>query len=134
MKLFTNASLPTSSTAFKKVNILFDDIIRKITPNPIEPEEPVEVIDLAGKIRPALTVIDAVRILTNNGPTGGNLADVTKLDTLIVSPDIVAADSYAATLFGLQPEDLDYVRIGAQNRLGRSDLALLHIQEIDLAS
>ena len=79
-------------------------------------------------------MIDAVRILTNNGPTGGDLADVTKLDTLIVSPDIVAADSYAATLFGLQPEDLDYVRIGAQNRLGRSDLALLNIQEIDLAS
>ena len=90
--------------------------------------------DLAGMIRPALTVIDAVRILTNNGPTGGNLADVTKLDTLIFSPDIVAADSYAATLFGLQPEDLDYVRIGAQNGLGRSDLASLNIQEIDLAS
>jgi uncharacterized protein (DUF362 family) len=90
--------------------------------------------DLAGKIRPTLTVIDAVRILTNNGPTGGNLADVTKLDTLIVSPDIVAADSYAATLFNLQPSQLDYVRVGAENGLGRSDLENLNIKEINLTA
>jgi uncharacterized protein (DUF362 family) len=90
--------------------------------------------DLAGKIKPQLTVIDAVRILTNNGPTGGDLADVTKLDTVIASPDIVAADSYAATLFGLQPSDLDYVRVGAENGLGRSDLENLDIREIDLAA
>jgi len=90
--------------------------------------------DLAGKIKPQLTVIDAVRILTNNGPTGGNLADVTKLDTVIASPDIVASDSYAATLFGLQPSDLDYVRVGAENGLGRSDLENLNIKEIDLVA
>jgi len=78
-------------------------------------------------------VVDAVRILTDNGPTGGNLADVKKLDTLIVSPDIVAADSYAATLFGLQPEDLDYIKVGAKSGLGRSDLGGLNIREINLA-
>ncbi len=89
--------------------------------------------DLATKIRPKLTVVDAVRILTDNGPTGGNLADVKKLDTLIVSPDIVAADSYAATLFGLQPEDLDYIKVGAKSGLGRSDLGGLNIREINLA-
>jgi uncharacterized protein (DUF362 family) len=90
--------------------------------------------DLAGKIRPKLTVIDAVRILTANGPTGGDLDDVQKLDTVIVSPDIVAADSYASTLFGLQPEDLDYIRVGAKAGLGRSDLGSLNIQEINLAA
>ena len=86
--------------------------------------------DLTSRIRPTLTVIDAVRILTANGPTGGNLDDVRKLDTIIASPDIVAADAYASTLFGMQPSDLAYVNAGAAMGLGRSDLASLRIEEI----
>jgi uncharacterized protein (DUF362 family) len=86
--------------------------------------------DLTSRVRPGLTVVDAVRILVANGPTGGNLNDVSKLDTVIATPDIVAADSYAATLFGLQPMDLDYVRAATEMGLGRSDLANLRIEEI----
>ncbi|MGA9348500.1 MAG: DUF362 domain-containing protein [Anaerolineae bacterium] len=86
--------------------------------------------DLTSRIRPALTVVDAVRILVANGPTGGNLDDVKKMDTVIASPDIVAADSYAATMFGLQPDDLSYVRAAAAMGLGRSDLDSLKIEEI----
>ncbi|MGQ9585976.1 MAG: DUF362 domain-containing protein [Anaerolineae bacterium] len=86
--------------------------------------------DLTSLIRPQLTVVDAVRILVDHGPTGGNLADVRKLDTVIASPDIVATDAYAATLFGLKPDDLDYVRAGAAMGLGRSDLGSLKVEEI----
>ena len=86
--------------------------------------------DLTTRVRPALTVIDAVRILVDNGPTGGSLDDVKKMDTVIVSPDIVAADSFAATLFGLQPNDLAYVRAATALGLGRSDLDSLKIEEI----
>jgi uncharacterized protein (DUF362 family) len=86
--------------------------------------------DLTSRVRPGLTVVDAVRILVANGPTGGNLNDVRKLDSVIATPDIVAADSYAATLFGLQPLDLDYVRAATEMGLGRSDLANLRIEEI----
>jgi len=86
--------------------------------------------DLTSRVRPTLTVVDAVRMLMANGPTGGSLDDVSKADTLIASPDIVAADSYAATLFGLQPDDLDYVRAAAAMGLGRSDLDSLAIEEI----
>ncbi|HPN40519.1 MAG TPA: amidohydrolase family protein [Candidatus Cloacimonadota bacterium] len=50
MKLFTNASLPTSSNALKRVNILFDETIKKVSVNPIETEEPCEEIDLGGRI------------------------------------------------------------------------------------
>jgi len=88
--------------------------------------------DLAGFLRPDLVVIDAVRILTANGPTGGNLDDVKQLDTLIASTDIVAADSYAAGLFGLQPSDLSYVKAGVEAGLGQSDLSQLNIQELNL--
>jgi uncharacterized protein (DUF362 family) len=90
--------------------------------------------DLTSRIRPALTVVDAVRILVANGPTGGNLDDVRQMDTVIASPDIVAADSYAATLFGLQPLDLAYVRAATDMGLGRSDLDGLKIEEIAVGS
>ena len=86
--------------------------------------------DLAGRVRPTLTIIDAVRILMANGPTGGDLNDVQQLDTLIASTDIVAADSYGITLFGLQPDDLDYIRAGVAAGLGRSDLKNLQIEEL----
>jgi uncharacterized protein (DUF362 family) len=86
--------------------------------------------DLTSRVRPDLTVVDAVRILLRNGPTGGSLDDVKKLDTVIASPDIVAADSYAATLFGQDPQALDFIRAGTAMGLGRSDLDSLKIEEI----
>jgi uncharacterized protein (DUF362 family) len=86
--------------------------------------------DLTTRVYPTLTVVDAVRALMDHGPTGGSLEDVQQMDTVIASPDIVAADSYAATLFGLRPDDLAYVRAGVQLGLGRSDLENLKIEEI----
>lgn len=88
------------------------------------------VADLTSRVRPTLTVIDAVRILTANGPTGGNLDDVKQLDTIIASPDIVAADSYGATLFGMKPDDLAYIQAATAMGLGRSDLNNLKIEEL----
>ncbi len=86
--------------------------------------------DIASLVRPVLTVVDAVRILTANGPTGGNLADVKQLNTVIASADFVAADAYATTLFGMKPDEMEYVRAAAAMGLGRSDLSALKIQEI----
>jgi len=92
------------------------------------------IADLATRVRPALTIIDAVRILTANGPTGGNLKDVKKLDTLIAGTDIVAVDSYATSLFGLKPEDVPHIINAARMGLGASDLGQLNIKEIVLGS
>lgn len=91
------------------------------------------IADLASLFRPTLTVIDAVRILTANGPTGGDLNDVQQLDTLIVSPDVVAADSYATRLFGLTPQDIAYIPAAAAMGLGRLDLENLNIEEVTLS-
>jgi uncharacterized protein (DUF362 family) len=90
--------------------------------------------DLTNLFQPELTVVDAVRMLMANGPTGGDLNDVKQMNTIIASPDIVAADSYAATLFGLQPEDLSYIQAGTQRGLGRSDLKNLRIEEINVGA
>ena len=93
-----------------------------------------KLADLAGFLRPRLTIIDAVRILRAHGPSGGNLNDVEKADTIIASPDIVAADSYAAYLFGLNPADLSYIQAGTAAGLGRSDLDQLKIEEINIGA
>jgi uncharacterized protein (DUF362 family) len=90
------------------------------------------IADLASLFRPTLTVVDAVRILKANGPSGGNLDDVQKLDTIIASPDIVAADSYATTLFGLQSEEIAYIAAAVKMGLGSSDLKSLKIEEINV--
>lgn len=90
--------------------------------------------DLASLVKPRLTVIDAVRIMVSNGPTGGSLDDVKTLNTVVASPDIVAADSYGATLFGLRPDDLGYVTAATAMRLGRSDLQNLKIEQIDVGT
>jgi uncharacterized protein (DUF362 family) len=90
------------------------------------------LVDLASRVRPTLTVVDAVRVLMDNGPTGGDLNDVRRLDTVIASADIVAADAYAATLFARRPEEFGFVTAGADMGLGRKDLEQLKIEEISL--
>jgi uncharacterized protein (DUF362 family) len=89
--------------------------------------------DLTSRVRPALTVVDAVRILTRNGPTGGSLSDVMKIDHVIASHDIVAADSLAARLFAIDPMSLSYVQAGTAMGLGRSDIGNLDIHDIPLS-
>lgn len=86
--------------------------------------------DLALVIKPMLTVLDAVRILTANGPTGGNLADVKQIDTVVAGVDQVAIDAYGATLFGMKGEDLGYVKLAAEMGVGQADLTRVTIREV----
>ncbi len=90
--------------------------------------------DLVTLFKPALTVIDAVRMMVSHGPTGGSLDDVKIMNTVVVSPDIVAADSYGATLFGLQPEGLGYIVAATKMGIGRSDLQNMKIEEIQVGA
>jgi uncharacterized protein (DUF362 family) len=89
------------------------------------------IADVATVVRPQLTIIDAIRILTANGPTGGNLDDVKKTDTLIASTDVVAADAYATTLFGMTGQEIGYIKYGAEMGLGEMDLTKIKIEEIN---
>jgi hypothetical protein len=55
------------------------------------------------------------------------------MNSLIVSSDMVAADSYATSLFGLKPEDIGYIKAGAALGLGKMDLSTLKIEEIQIS-
>lgn len=90
------------------------------------------IADLASLIRPRLTIVDAIRILTAGGPVNNDLSAVERRDTIIVSPDMVAADSYATSLFGLTPDDIGYIALAADMGLGRKDWQALRVQEIVL--
>ncbi len=101
-------------------------------PNQIHSALGQRVADLVSIIRPTLTVVDAYRILMDHGPTGGSLNDVKQANTIIASHDIIAADAYGATLFGLTGADIPYVKIGAEMGLGTLDLSTVKVEEVNV--
>jgi uncharacterized protein (DUF362 family) len=90
------------------------------------------IADLTSLVRPTLTVVDAVRTLMRNGPTGGNLDDVRLANTVIASHDIVAADAYAATLFDQEGSGVPYIKIAAEMGLGTLDLDAVKVEEVSV--
>jgi len=86
-----------------------------------------KIVDLSTLVRPHLVVLDATRILTANGPTGGDLADVKQLDTIVAGVNTVSVDAYGATLFGRLPTDLAYLVKAQEQGLGEADLGKLTI-------
>lgn len=87
------------------------------------------IADLAAFFRPALTVLDAYRILTGNGPQGGNLNDVESPHAVAASTDQVAIDAWGATLFDRTGDDLGFVREAHRRGLGEMDLSRVNVIE-----
>jgi uncharacterized protein (DUF362 family) len=81
--------------------------------------------DLAGFLKPQLVVLDAIRVLTANGPVGGNLADVKRKDTIVAGVDQVAVDAVGATLLGHKPEAIGYIVEANARGLGTINYASL---------
>jgi uncharacterized protein (DUF362 family) len=90
------------------------------------------IVDLARFFKPTVTLIDAIRIMTRNGPSGGSLSDVKTKNTLILSEDPVAADAVATKLFGLKPEKIGFIRLGQKRGLGTYDLDKLNKKRVVL--
>jgi len=74
------------------------------------------IADINTVRKPDLVVMDAIRILTTNGPKGpGKTEDIGEV---ITSTDIVAADAYAATFFNtLKQEDLSNQRKSSLSKM-----------------
>jgi uncharacterized protein (DUF362 family) len=83
------------------------------------------IVDLAQFFKPTITLIDATRIMTRNGPSGGSTSDVAQKNTLILSDDPVAADAKASLLFGKRPKDVGYIRLAEKRGLGTLDFSKL---------
>ncbi|MFN2356092.1 MAG: cytoplasmic protein, partial [Desulfopila sp.] len=62
----------------------------------------------------------------------GRVDDVEIIDTVIASADPVAADAYATTLFGLQPDEIRSTVAAHRMGLGEMDLNKMQIKHLTL--
>lgn len=92
-----------------------------------------KLADLTYYVKPDLTILDAVRMLVRNGPQGGNLNDVKRMDTIIAGENIATVDAYGATLFGIKPEELEFIKIGNELGLGEIDLNKIRMKKLSLS-
>jgi uncharacterized protein (DUF362 family) len=91
---------------------------------------PTCIADITRFMKPRICIVDAVRILTDHGPTGGDLADVKTPLTVAAGTDIVALDAFGAELLGHKPESIASVAKGAKEKLGTLDYRSLPLREI----
>jgi uncharacterized protein (DUF362 family) len=93
------------------------------------------IVDLASLLKPALVVVDGSRVLSTNGP--GGPGRVLKMDTIIASADMVAADAQAVAMFEwygrkLQPRNVKHIRIAHERGLGRMDVENLRLKQVQV--
>jgi uncharacterized protein (DUF362 family) len=81
---------------------------------------------------PTLTVIDAYRVMMQNGPRGVSNNDTALMKSLIVARDFLAADAAAARLFGVDPASIAHIQMAAEMGLGKMDLSGLNIDRIKI--
>jgi len=87
------------------------------------------MVDLAAFFKPALTVLDAYRILVRNGPQGGRISDTELAKTVVAGVDPVAMDAIGATFFDIAPRELPFLKLAQDRGLGQSDLGSLRIEK-----
>ena len=93
------------------------------------------IADINTLRKPDLVVMDAIRILTTNGPKGpGKTVDIGEV---IASTDIVALDAYAATFFKhpktgkpFKPEEIKFVKNAYELGLGEIDLSKVRVKKV----
>jgi uncharacterized protein (DUF362 family) len=93
----------------------------------------VAIVDLCTVLKPKLTVIDASRILSEGGPSGPG--KVIPMNKIIVSRDIVAADSMAVevgTWYGrkFKGHQVKHIQNADRRGLGNMDISSQTVKEV----
>ena len=86
------------------------------------------IAELAAYRKPHLTIMDAIRGITDHGPVGPG--PVREYEQVIFGTDQVAIDAYSAALFGMKPQDVGYIRIAAEMGIGKINWENLRIQKV----
>lgn len=82
--------------------------------------------------KPHLSVVDAYNVLMRNGPRGVSKSDVTNMQALLISNDMVAIDAAAARMFGQEPGTVSYIRKADEMKVGTMNLENLKIFRIKI--
>ncbi len=89
--------------------------------------------DVAKFLPSDLVVMDAVRVLTGNGPQGGSLRDVERRDLVAAGTDSVAMDAFGSTLFGYAPDILTTTKASVAIGLGTADFESLNLRRVSVS-
>jgi uncharacterized protein (DUF362 family) len=76
------------------------------------------VVDINTVIKPVLTVIDGFVAMEGKGPVDGTPV---KMDLIITSKDVVAADSTGCRIMGIDPHNVSHIRRANAINLGNID-------------
>ncbi len=83
---------------------------------------------------PVLNIVDAYRIMSQNGPKGKSINDVLTPKALFVSTDIVAADTAAVKFFAqfkkMTVEEVSHIGIAEKMNIGTSNLSKIKVERI----
>ena len=88
------------------------------------------IADFCLYCKPQLNIVDAYRVLMSRGPSGprdGKPPEIELKKTLLISRDIVAVDAVATKIFGKNPEDIKYIKLAHENKIGNMNLHELKI-------
>ena len=77
------------------------------------------IVDLYEKIRPSITIIDAIQAMEGQGPTNGKLRE---LGLIVASTDTLAADAICSYIVGFEPLKIPTTRIAYERKLGEADI------------
>jgi uncharacterized protein (DUF362 family) len=83
--------------------------------------------------KPDLNIVDAYAVMKRNGPRGVSAADIEVMKSLILSPDIVAADAAATKFFGKEPNEIKYIKVANDLKLGNMNLDQIRVNRIKAA-
>lgn len=83
---------------------------------------------------PVLNIVDAYRIMTQNGPKGKSIEDVQIAKALFISTDIVAADTAAVKFFSqfkeMTVEEVSHIGLAAKMNVGTTEIDKLKVERI----
>jgi uncharacterized protein (DUF362 family) len=86
------------------------------------------IVEIAGYLKPGLTIIDATRILVTNGPAGPGM--VKEPNIVAAGRDFVALDAFGADLLGIRPETVPHIQMAMELGLGEGDLRKIKIKYV----
>ncbi len=85
---------------------------------------------------PVLNIVDAYRIMTQNGPKGKSIEDVQNPKALFMSADIVAVDTAAVRFFNqfreMKLEEVGHIGIAERLKIGTTDIDKLKVERIKI--
>jgi uncharacterized protein (DUF362 family) len=90
------------------------------------------IADFATFKKPNLNIVDGFNVMKRNGPRGVSVDDVINMKYQLICSDMVASDTAAVKVFGIEPSAVKHIGLAEQLGVGTTKLENLNIQRITL--